>query len=262
MSPRFTLIAVVFLAILMSGGCKQHTPEDAHSTQITSEVKEGPNEYAWLQRTFPHFKSSPDAYSRALKELEAMKSAAKGGLSGAWEFAGPGNIGGRVVDVAFDPRNSDIIYAAAATGGVFRSTDKGGSWTPIFDDQPVLTIGDLALAPSNPDIIYVGTGEANGSVNNYAGAGVYKSIDAGTSWESVGLESTTSIGRILVHPDDPDIVWVGAIGSYYLPGENRGVFKSTNGGTTWDRVLAIDDSTGVIDLVMRPDNPDVLFAAS
>ncbi len=266
MSPRFKLITAVSLAILVLGGCRQYTPEYANSTQATLEVregvKEGPNEYAWLQRTFPHFKSSPDAYSSALRELKAMKSASKGGLSGAWEFAGPGNIGGRVVDVAFDPRNSDIIYAAAATGGVFRSTDKGGSWTPIFDDQPVLTIGDLALAPSNPDIIYVGTGEANGSVSNYAGAGVYKSIDSGASWESVGLESTTSIGRILVHPNNPDIVWVGAIGSYYLPGENRGVYKSTNGGSTWDRVLAIDDSTGVIDLVMRPDNPDVLFAAS
>ncbi len=237
----------------------QHSPETIQSEFQESRI---PNEYGWIQRTFPHFKSAPDAYARAYRDLQALKSGAKIGLGGSWEFAGPGNIGGRVVDVAFDPRNSDVIYAAAATGGVFKSENKGQSWAPIFDDQPVLTIGDLALAPSNPDIIYVGTGEANGSVNNYAGAGMFKSMDAGSSWSPIGLESTASIGRILVHPENPDVVWAGVVGSYYLPDENRGVYKSMDGGSTWDRVLAINDSTGVIDLVMRPDDPDVIFAAS
>jgi len=220
-----------------------------------------PNETGWLQRTFPHFRHEPDVYRDAVAHTQRMKAIAKRS-AGSWDFAGPGNIGGRVVDVAFDPRDSDVLWLAAATGGVFKSTTKGQTWVPVFDDQPVLTIGDLALAPSNPDIVYVGTGEANGSVNNYAGAGMYRTDDGGENWSFVGLEETTSIGRVLVHPDNPDVVWAGAIGSYYLPDEHRGVYKSTNGGQSWDRTLAINDSTGVIDLVMRPDNPDVLFAAS
>ena len=220
-----------------------------------------PNESGWIQRTFPHFRHAPDVYRSAVSHTQRMKALSKG-ISGSWDFAGPGNIGGRVVDVAFDPRNSDVLWVAAATGGVFKSTNKGQTWQPVFDDQPVLTIGDLALAPSDPDIVYVGTGEANGSVNNYAGAGMYRSLDGGQNWTFAGLEETTSIGRILVHPENPDIVWAGAIGSYYLPDEHRGVYKSVDGGQTWDKTLAINDSTGVIDLVMKPDNPDVLFAAS
>lgn len=220
-----------------------------------------PNESAWLQRTFPHFNHAPDVYRKAVAHTQGMKALAKS-PGATWDFAGPGNIGGRIVDVAFDPRDSDILWVAAATGGVFKSTNKGRNWQAVFDDQPVLTIGDLALAPSNPDIVYVGTGEANGSVNNYAGAGMYRSDNGGASWSFVGLESTTSIGRVVVHPENPDVVWAGAIGSYYLPDEYRGVYKSIDGGQTWDKTLAINDSTGVIDLVMRPDNPDVLFAAS
>ena len=220
-----------------------------------------PNEMGWIQRTFPHFEHAPDVYRNAVAHTQRMKALAKQS-SGSWDFAGPGNIGGRVVDVAFDPRDSNVLWVTAATGGVFKSTNKGQSWQPVFDEQPVLTIGDLALAPSNPDIVYVGTGEANGSVNNYAGAGMYRSVDGGANWAFAGLEETTSIGRVLVHPDNPDVVWAGAIGSYYLPDEHRGVYKSTDGGQSWEQTLAINDSTGVIDLVMRPDNPDVLFAAS
>ena len=238
-------------------------PDQPGSTDIRTEFQttRQPNEWGWMQRTFPHFQHAPDAYRRAVDQMQAMKSGAKRS-GGQWTFAGPGNIGGRVVDVAFDPRNPEVLWVAAATGGVFKSLDAGASWIPVFDQQPVLTIGDLALAPSNPDIVYVGTGEANGSVNNYAGAGMYRSNDAGASWEFAGLEETTSIGRVVVHPSNPDVVWAGAIGSYYLPDAHRGVYKSTDGGASWRRTLAINDSTGVIDLVMRPDNPDILFAAS
>jgi len=262
MPLRFKIILCSVVALSGVFMLLDRNLENPEQVRTSFQENREPNENAWLQRTFPHFKSSPDVFARAYDELARLKSNAKGRATGSWEFAGPGNIGGRIVDVAFDPRDSDILFAAAATGGVFRSPDRGQSWTPIFDDQPVLTIGDLALAPSNPDVIYVGTGEANGSVNNYAGTGIYKSIDAGDTWESIGLESTTSIGRILVHPENPDIVWAGAIGSYYLPDENRGVYKSIDGGATWNRTLSINDSTGVIDLVMRPDNPDVLFASS
>ncbi|MDE2996354.1 MAG: hypothetical protein OXT73_06420 [Bacteroidota bacterium] len=264
----FAAIALLIVAASTSwwmpdGATDATGPDQPELERITTEFQEKrqPNEWAWMQRTFPHFKHDPGSVRRAIEHADRMNALSKRS-SGEWTFAGPGNIGGRVVDVAFDPRDGNVIWAAAATGGVFKSTDQGGSWQAVFDDQPVLTIGDLALAPSNPDIVYVGTGEANGSVNNYAGAGVYRSEDGGSSWSFIGLEETTSVGRILVHPNDPLKVWVGAIGSYYLPDEHRGVYVSDNGGASWRRTLAVNDSTGVIDLVMRPDNPDVLFAAT
>lgn len=221
-----------------------------------------PNETAWLQRTYPHFQSSPLAYQDALAEKRSLKAAGKSARTGTWQFAGPTNIGGRVTDLAIHPDRPQTLYAGAATGGVFRSDDLGNSWTAIFDEQPFLGVGDLAIAPSNPDVMYVGTGEANGGHNNYAGGGLFRSDDAGTNWEYRGLAETVSIGRVVVHPDNPDRLWVAAVGSYFAPNPERGVYASSDGGLSWERTLFVNDSTGVIDLVMRPDNPDVLFAST
>ncbi|MFT5143930.1 MAG: hypothetical protein ACI80V_002445 [Rhodothermales bacterium] len=221
-----------------------------------------PSETGWLQRTYPHFAADPLAYRDAVAQKTALKRAGKGQDSGTWEFAGPGNIGGRITDLVVHPSRPQTLYAAAATGGVFKSEDLGQHWTPIFDDQPFLSMGDLAIAPSNPDVIYAGTGEANGGHNNYAGGGLYRSDDAGSNWTYRGLAETVSIGRVIVHPEDPDQIWVAGTGSYFEPNPERGVYKSSDGGATWDRTLFVNDSTGVVDLAMRPDNPDVLFATT
>lgn len=178
-----------------------------------------------------------------------------------WRNVGPVNMSGRVADVegvAGDPRT---VYVGAAGGGLWKTTDGGLTFAPVFDDQAIASIGDLAVAPSNPEVVYVGTGEASPRNSVSYGDGVYKSTDGGTTWTHVGLEETRHISRVLVHPEDPDTVWVGALGHIYGPNEERGVFKTTDGGETWEKVLYLDDRHGVADMDLDPKNPNVLVAA-
>jgi photosystem II stability/assembly factor-like uncharacterized protein len=179
-----------------------------------------------------------------------------------WRSIGPANIGGRVDDIAVVESNPSIIYIGFATGGVWKSTNNGTTWAPIFDEYPVSSIGDIAVAPSNPDVIYVGTGEANNRQSSSFGGGVYKSVDGGKKFEYVGLKETQSIGRIVVHPKDPNIAYVAAVGHLFGPNPERGLFKTVDGGKTWTNTKFIDNDTGFTDVVMDLSNPDVLFAAS
>ncbi|MDZ7292767.1 MAG: T9SS type A sorting domain-containing protein [candidate division KSB1 bacterium] len=221
-----------------------------------------PTEWAWLQRTFPYFTADRTAHVEALQQAQHMQRLAKSLTPQAkWNFAGPTNIGGRVSALAINPKNPEIVYAGAATGGVFKSVDRGATWKPIFDEQAVLPIGDIVIDPQNPEVLYVGTGEANGGHNNFPGAGVFKSTDAGASWQLVGLENTTSIGRIVVDPVNSNRVYVAAIGSYFGSDPERGVYRSTDAGKSWKKVLSVNDSTGAIDLIINPQNPSTLFAA-
>jgi photosystem II stability/assembly factor-like uncharacterized protein len=226
-----------------------------------------PSEREYIQRTYPFYQHDPSVYLNAIKETHQMRNdlrkkyLSKGKNINQWEFAGPLNIAGRVVDIEFNPLDPTIVYAAAATGGVFKSYDTGETWLPIFDDMSVLTIGDIAVDPVNPDIIYVGTGEANGGHNNLPGSGVFKSTNAGDTWTHLGLDSTTSIGRIVINYNKPQELYLAAVGSYFSPNPQRGIYKSTDGGTTWKKSLFVSDSTGAIDIVMHPTNPKWLMAA-
>ena len=179
-----------------------------------------------------------------------------------WRSIGPANMGGRVDDIAAVESNPSIIYVGFATGGIWKSTNNGTTWTPIFDRYPVSSIGDIAIAPSNPDIIYVGTGEANNRQSSSFGGGVYKSVDAGKTFEYVGLKETQSIGRVVVHPHDPNIAYVAAAGHLFGPNPERGLFKTTDGGKTWTNTNFIDNDTGFTDVAMDASNPNILFAAS
>ncbi|HSW53610.1 MAG TPA: T9SS type A sorting domain-containing protein [Ignavibacteriaceae bacterium] len=232
-----------------------------------TEAKLYPYEWAYLKKTWPYLNADPRATLDALEQAHKLHRETaeyrlnKGLNSVAWEFIGPLNVGGRVVDIEFNPSNPNIVYSGFATGGVFKSTDVGSSWFPIFDSLAVLTIGDIAIDPQNPDVVYVGTGEANGGHNNFPGGGVFKSTDAGSTWQFLGLEETTSIGRVLVHPANSNIVYIAAVGSYFSPNPERGVYKSTDAGSTWNKSLFISDSTGAIDIIMDPTNPDRMMAA-
>ncbi len=179
-----------------------------------------------------------------------------------WRSIGPANVGGRVDDIAVVESNPSIIYVGYATGGIWKSTNNGTTWTPIFDRYPRSSIGDLAIAPSNPDILYVGTGEPNNRQSSSFGNGVYKSVDAGQTFVHVGLAETQSIGRVVVHPTDPDIAYVAAVGHLFGPNPERGLYKTSDGGKTWTNTKFIDNDTGFIDVVMDPSNPNVLYAAS
>lgn len=175
---------------------------------------------------------------------------------------GPAIMGGRIDDFAVVESNPRVMYVGSAAGGIFKTGNGGVTWEPIFDDQPTPTIGDLALAPSDPSILYVGSGEPNNRQSSSWGNGVYKSMDGGKTWQHMGLKDTHHIGRVVVHPTDPNIVYVAALGHLWGPNHERGVFKSTDGGTTWTQSLYIDDDTGVSDLAIDPQSPNIIYAAA
>jgi len=173
---------------------------------------------------------------------------------------GPSVGGGRVTAVAGIPGQPQIYYVGAAGGGVWKTTDGGDSWDAVFDDQPTASIGAIALAPSNPNLVWVGTGEGNIRNDVVNGHGVYFSPDAGKSWKFMGLGDASQISRIVIDPQNPDVVLVAAIGHAWTPNPDRGVFRTSDGGKTWQKVLYVNDTTGASDLVMVPGNPRVLFA--
>ena len=177
-----------------------------------------------------------------------------------WRLIGPFR-GGRVLAVTGIPGDPYTFYFGGVAGGVWRTNDAGVTWTPLTDKQPFASVGAIAVAESNPNVIYVGTGESCIRGNISYGNGVYRSTDGGKSWNYIGLKETQHIAKVLVHPRNPDIVYVAAFGHAYGPNPERGVYRSTDGGKTWDKVLYKDDKTGAIDLVFDPHNPNVMFAA-
>jgi photosystem II stability/assembly factor-like uncharacterized protein len=175
---------------------------------------------------------------------------------------GPAVTSGRVLDFAVNPNDRSQYYVAAASGGVWKTTNAGTTWTPVFDDQSSYSIGCLAMDPKNPSVIWVGTGENNSQRSVSYGDGVYRSEDGGKNWENMGLKSSEHIGKILIDPRNSNVVYVAAQGPLWAPGGDRGLYKTTDGGKTWTAVLTISKNTGVTDVVMDPRNPDVLIAAS
>lgn len=175
---------------------------------------------------------------------------------------GPAVTGGRVHDIEALPHDPSTLFVASASGGLWKSTNRGITWENVFADMPVSTFGDVAIAPSDPDIVYAGTGEQNNRQSTSWGNGVYRSDDGGASWEHLGLVETRHIGKVEVHPGNPDIVYVAALGNLWAPNPERGVFRSTDGGATWEKVLYVDDHTGAVDMVMDPANPQILYAAT
>ena len=182
--------------------------------------------------------------------------------AGSWRSIGPAVMSGRIVDLAVDPGDKNVVYVASASGGVWKTVNRGTTWEPIFDEQPCMTIGDIALAPSNPKVLYVGTGEANNQRSSYWGNGVWRSDDSGKSFRHLGLPESHHIGRIVVHPTDPDTVYVAALGHLYSANPDRGLYRSKDGGTTWSLVLKVNEDVGVVDVAMDPSDPQRLYAAT
>jgi len=256
--------STVFGAIA-SGVCALVFALAALRAESREDAVRAPNPWFFLERAFPRGEIPKDEWRRAQRDAEAMRAAARAdnGFRAGWVARGPTNIGGRVTDLAVDPTDANRVFAATAEGGVLRSTDAGLHWTPLFDQEASLSIGAIALDPVDTDIVYAGTGEVNpggGSVA-YGGTGLYRSTDAGLTWEVLGLEETGSIGRVRVDPTDSDRIYVAAMGDLWDSGPDRGVYRSTDGGASFDRVLFVSDSTGAVDLILRPDQPQVLFAA-
>jgi len=179
-----------------------------------------------------------------------------------WRNVGPAIMGGRIDDFAVVESNPSIVYAGTASGGVWKTTNGGTTWEPIFDNETVSTIGDIAIASSDPSIVWVGTGEPNNRQSSSWGNGIYKSTDAGKTWTNMGLGETEHIGRVVVHPANPNIVYVAAVGRLWGPNNERGVYKTSDGGKTWTNVLFVNEDTGVIDIALDRESPDTLYAAA
>ncbi|MFM8710065.1 MAG: WD40/YVTN/BNR-like repeat-containing protein, partial [Sphingomonadales bacterium] len=174
---------------------------------------------------------------------------------------GPAGMSGRITAVDAVVSNPNIVYIGAASGGVWKTENAGHSWTPVFDDQPLQNIGAIAIQQSNPQVVWVGTGEGNPRNSLNLGAGLYRTLDGGRSWKKMGLDKTVCIHRVIIDPADPNTVYVGAIGNPYAEHADRGVFKTTDGGETWNKILYVNDTTGCADMVMDPSNPNKIIAA-
>ena len=171
-------------------------------------------------------------------------------------------MSGRIPALAVCEKEPNTWWAASASGGLLKTVNNGVTFEHQFDHEATVSIGDVQVAPSDPNIVWVGTGEANPRNSVSWGDGVYKSTDGGKTWKNMGLEKTFQIGRMAIHPRDPNIVYVGALGRLWGPNEDRGLYKTTDGGKTWEKILYVDENTGVIDLQMNPKNPEILLVAT
>ncbi|MGA9837757.1 MAG: hypothetical protein WBQ26_10615 [Gemmatimonadaceae bacterium] len=205
------------------------------------------------------------AAQRAGKTADAAPDSAHAGPSLAGlklRSIGPAMISGRITDIAVNPRDKSMWYIGTASGGLWKTENAGTTWTPIFDDEPVYSIGVVTLDPKNPNVVWVGTGEYNAQRSVAYGDGVYKSDDGGRTWTNVGLKNSEHIGRILIDPRNSDVVYVAAQGPLYSAGGDRGLYKTTDGGKTWKKILGNGEWAGVADVALDPRNPDLLIAAT
>lgn len=216
-------------------------------------------------RNYPEAMPNLVAYQRAMKnthqQLNTPQSRSNVGFDSLWLMEGAGNIGGRINAVAISPSNSNHILIGAARGGVFRSTDNGNTWQSIFDAQASLSIGSIAIHPTNPNTIYVGTGDRNISAYPGIGTGIYRSTDGGNTWQNIGLQETYIISKIIINPQNPNQIFAATMGLPFVRDNNRGVYRSNDGGETWERVLFVSDQTGAIDLAINTNNTTVIYAS-
>lgn len=245
-----------------------------HNNSPNKEKKEGKeNLYAYddfffQMRNYPSGRPDLASYQQAFKTARLDMIAAKNNNNRAngfdldWVSEGANNIGGRVNAIAVDQTNGNTIYVGTARGGVFKTLSGGDTWQPIFDDQPFLSIGCITIDPTIHNTVYVGTGDPNISGYPGIGDGVYRSKDGGETWEHLGLTEQRVISKIIVAPNDPNVIYVAAMGLPFERNNQRGVYKSTNGGLNWQQILFVSDEAGVIDMVMNPNDPNVLYASS
>ncbi len=200
--------------------------------------------------------TTPSENDRAFRQRQQMDER---GLFHDLSFrcVGPVVMSGRVVDVEPSPVDPYTFYVAYATGGLWKTENNGMRFTPLMEGENVVALGDIALQQDNTDVIWVGTGEANSARSHYSGTGIYKTTDGGKSWKSMGLTDSHHIGRVIIHPKNPDVVFVAAMGHLYSENAQRGVFQTKDGGKTWKKVLYVNNRTGAIDITFDPTNPNV-----
>ncbi|GAB4497342.1 MAG: hypothetical protein OHK0019_30830 [Saprospiraceae bacterium] len=261
-----TALALLFFALKnLSKNKTENTPAPDEQIEEKEKKEDGlrPAEWFFAVREYPNFRPDVDAYAQAMEQVAtaAQQRGAYPGFSAPWTVQGPANIGARINTIKVHPTNPNIIYIGYSHGGVWKTTDGGANWLPIFDKQPFLAISDIELDPQNPSIVYVGTGDLNISGYPFIGDGIWKSPDGGQTWQHLGLEKQRIVAKIVIHPTNSNIIYAATMGLPFERNNDRGLYKTTNGGQSWQQILFVSDSTGIIDLEMSADNPDVLYAA-
>lgn len=258
--PILGLLILAWIAFnLQSTTINKSTPANRQS-KILKEPGSSPGDWLTRQRAYPHGRIRTEAWLEAINDA-AVQSKMRNSYTYNWQPVGPLNIGGRITDIEMPEGSFSTIYIGAASGGIFKTKDAGRNWENIFNDEATISIGDIAIGKTNTDLIWAGTGEANASSQSFRGNGVYKSMDGGISWSHKGLEFTAYIGRIIIDHNDENKVMVATCGGLFTPDSHRGVYRTKDGGNSWEKVLFISDSTSAIDLVQHPTNPQIWYAA-
>ncbi len=249
----------LLLLVAIAVGCSQQN-ENGQAVDKLS-VKNFPSENFYLQRAYPDAYPDILAFEKGMQQARLMALAKNIGFDAEWTVQGPGNIGARANTVAVHPHNENVIYTGFSSGGVWKTTDGGANWIPVFDDQLWPSIGDIEIDPNDPETVYVGTGDPNISFYPMLGDGVYKSTNGGATWTNIGLQQQRVISKIVLHPSDPNIIFAASMGLPFVRDNNRGLYRTTDGGASWQQVLFISDQAGVTDVVMDPFDPNVLYAS-
>ena len=271
--PPLAFAAILGLAAFY-GAVPHHAARVTAPREEPEEARGLESDWFFAQRAFPGQVIPHQRYLDALGQARVDRAAfalptnpRRAGpfatMAGTltWQLAGPVNIGGRITAIAA-PAGGNPAYIGAANGGVFKSTNGGVNWTPVFDAIGIYSIGALALDPTDPSTIFVGTGEANSSVDSYDGAGVWWSVNGGQQWDLLGLAATRRIARIAIDPSNPNRIFVAAMGTQFSTGPERGLYRSENRGQTWSKVLFVSDSTGACDVAINPAHPETVYCAT
>lgn len=222
-----------------------------------------PYEHFAQMRAYPELTMDMKAYEQVISNAYLQgRGNSNASTFGNWQIEGPNNIGGRITCMAVSPTNSNVVFVGTPGAGIYKTTNGGTTWTPVFDSKPFLYIGAIAIDPNNPNTIYAGTGDPDVPFTVFIGDGMYKSTDGGNTWTNIGLASTKIINKIVINPSNSNEIYVAALGNPIIPDNNRGVYKSTNAGSTWSQVLFINNQTGVTDIEINPTTPSVLYATS
>lgn len=256
-------ISFAFILLTIFQGCevKQEHIEHTQTFEERMEEKFYPEEGHMMAKNYPEKTFAYKAYEAALANVKKEISFSDS-RNGAWVNEGPGNIGGRINTIGMHPSNSSEMMLGYGYGGIFKTENGGDDWFPVFDQEDITTISDIKYDPNDGNIVYVGTGDLNISGFAKNGRGVYKSTNSGEDWTKIGLEDAGIIAEIGISEANSDIVYAASMGIPFLRTEDRGLYKSTNGGEDWEQVLYLNDSTGVIDIEVHPEDPNIVYAAS
>ncbi len=258
---RVFAIAIIILTIAASCSEKSIEIESTLSFEQRMEEKFYPEEGHMMAKNYPEKTFPYKAYEASLSNIKKMISSS-GRRNGSWVNEGPGNIGGRINTIGMHPTDDSEMMLGYGYGGIFKTENGGEDWFPVFDKEEITTISDIKYDPNDGEIVYVGTGDLN--ITGYAqnGRGIYKSTNSGEDWQKIGLEEAGIIAEVGISKANSDIVYAASMGIPFLRTEERGLYKSTNGGEDWEKVLYLNDSTGVIDIEVHPEDPNIVYAAS